>query len=214
LLIFIFCLAGCTEKKPEQEKAYLIRAGQSVITEQEFKRAFELSKTAYAYDMVNDREFLQKARVQFLDQICERLLLMERARELGINISDSELKSAIDDIKKDYPEEEFEKELLESMISFHDWEQELKARLLMEKVIAKDLTSNIIVSPDEITAYNKKHKRKTKAKAKKEDIDKIITEFLKREKTEAAYKLWLDKLRKKYRIEINEADWEKIKSEN
>lgn len=210
--IFLFFLAGCNEKKTEEEKPYLIRAGSSVITVQEFKRAFELSKTAYAYDMVNDPEFLQKARVQFLDQICERLILMERARELGINISASELKSAVADITDGYPQEEFEQELLESMISYHDWEQEVKARLVMEKVIAKDLTSSITVSADEIADYKKKHNKKSKAK--KENIDKSITDLLKREKTETAYKSWLDKLQEKYRLEINETDWKKITSES
>lgn len=218
LFFLIFLLnffAGCIEKKQEPKKDYLIRAGKTFISAGEFKRAFEFSKSSYAYDLVNEKEFLQKARIQFLDQVCERLILMERARELGIWISDSDLKSAIELITKDYPEGEFENQLLESTISFTDWRKELKTRLLMEKVIEKDLTANIPVSPDEIAAYKKEHYKKSKIrKMKKEELDKAVTALLKREKSETAYKSWIDKLRKRYNIQINESDWKKIKSEN
>jgi hypothetical protein len=142
------------------------------------------------------------------------MIILERAEELGIYISDEEVEKAAADIKKDYPEDTFEKTLLEFAVSYESWEARLKNRLLMEKVVDSDLKDQVVISPEDIANYYKKNFKTqvldNEQTAKIEDIDEMIIKHLRREKTEEAYKKWIKKLKQKYNIEINHSQWEKI----
>jgi len=84
----------------------------------------------------------------------------------------------------------------------------------MEKVVAKDLGDQIEVTPRDVSEYYKvHHKNDTLTSDIKEtstDINKTAIKNLRRKKIEEAYRPWIKKLQKKYIIEINKEQWEKI----
>jgi hypothetical protein len=43
-----------------------------------------------------------------------------------------------------------------------------------------------------------------------EDINEMIIKHLRQQKTEEAYKIWIKELKRRYPIEINSIQWEKI----
>ena len=147
----------------------------------------------------------------------EELILLERARELEIRVTEEELESAIVKIKEDYPDEEtFEQTLLEYAVSYQSWRKGLKTRLLMDKLVERELKNRIVITPEEIAKYYKKHYSREQVGPEPgespQQIDTMIIEQIRREKTEAAYKSWIDNLQKRYAIEINKKEWEKILS--
>ncbi len=210
----VFVLGGCSDFKGPQKEAYLIRVGESVMTVKDFKQAFELAKIAYPHDSEQDAASSEKIHLQLLKQMTERMIIMERARELGIKISDSEINAAVADIKSDYPEGEFEKTLLESAIHYDSWKQELKIRLLMEKVVAAELDKAIEITSEDIASYRAEGEGKDETASDgtgtADGDEEAMVKNVYRKKTETAYQSWLRKLQEKYTIEINKAEWTKI----
>jgi hypothetical protein len=142
------------------------------------------------------------------------MIILERAAELGLTISDEEVEKAVADVKKDYPEDTFEKTLLEFAVSYETWRDRLRNRLLMEKVIDYELKELILITSEDIAKY---YEENFKAKApdadsemNTEDINKMIIEQLRREKMEQAYQTWINRLKQRYLIEINSIQWERI----
>jgi len=84
----------------------------------------------------------------------------------------------------------------------------------MEKVVAKELGDQIVVTPDDVSTYYEAHHENDELtpdmKEVPEDIKETIIKNLRRKKIEEAYKPWIKKLQKKYIIEVNKAQWEKI----
>jgi hypothetical protein len=124
----------------------LIRAGESTVTVQEFQEAFK-SGIAAASVPYGDTEALRSERYRTLNRLTEELIILQRARELKIEISDEELALAVNDIKKDYPDDTFEETLIENGISYLTWEKGLKRRLLMEKVVRRDVQEDFFPVP-------------------------------------------------------------------
>jgi hypothetical protein len=87
----------------------------------------------------------------------EELVIDRRAGELGIQLDDAELEAAIQEIKKDYPEDEFEQMLLESAIPFSLWKDRLRVRLLMEKVVDRELVQPVEITTQDIEDYYSAH---------------------------------------------------------
>ena len=109
------------------------------------------------------------------------------------------------------PEEKFSQTLIERAISYPAWEKRLKVRLLIEKLIEKELKEQITIEPTDVLAYYRQHYMATPGL---EDPlggrNELMIKQLRRQKAEHAYRDWVQNLRSKYVIEINRAVWEKI----
>lgn len=215
-LLVLYVLPGCADSEAKHGDEYLIRVGERITTIDDFKRTFEIVKAAYPHNVLKGSACLREARLSLLNQLIEQMIILARAVEQNIGISDSEVEEVIAGIKKDYPEGEFDKTLLEYAISYQSWKEALKNRLLIEKVIAEELEERVVITPGNISEYYERNYERFLLNSDSKEISANINEFivkhLRREKVEEAYKVWIKKLRKNYKIEINRDRWEEIAS--
>lgn len=213
-LLLFYVVAGCMDSGSNPDDEHLIRVSDRVLTVLEFNRAFEISKTAYPHNLRHEPDNLKEAQLRLLNQLMVEMIILERAEELSLIISDEEIEKAVADIKSDYPEDSFEKTLLEFAVSYESWKARLKNRLLMEKVVDSELKNQIVITPEDIAAYYEKNVRDQKpgmdSETEIEDINEMMIKHLRQQKTEEAYKKWIKELKQRYPIEINSIQWEKI----
>lgn len=215
-LLVLCVLSACADPEIKHGDEYLIRVGERITTIDDFNRAFEIVKTAYPHNVLKGSACLREARLSLLNQLVEQMIILERAGEQNICISDSEFEEVIAGIRKDYPEGEFDKTLLEYAISYQSWKEALKNRLLIEKVIAEELEKKVVITPESISEYYERNYDSfflnPGSKENPANINEFVVKHLRREKAEEAYKDWIKKLKKNYKIEINRARWEEIAS--
>ena len=210
----LFLWSGCGEKESDLGNEVLIRVGDRVVTILDFNEAFEISKTAFGSGNSGQSDDLRKAQLRLLNELSVDMVLLERAQEIGVSVTKAELAKAVAEIKNDYPAGEFEKTLLEFAVSYKAWESRLKMRLIMEKVIDKDLKNRITITPEDIAAYYKNNFQGSRDEPDSgpasADINEIIVNQLRRKKAEETYNAWVEELKTKYEIEINKELWKKI----
>ena len=209
-LLAVFMLSGCSGTESVQIDEYLVSVDENVVSVLDFQRAFETAKSAYPHNMTNESSVYRELKQKILNQMIEELLVVQRAKELHITVTDQELVDAVEKIKRDYPEDEFEQMLLEYAISYKLWEKGLRTRLLMEKVTTEDLKNNIAVTPDDIAKYYSEHRKDGSGDTSNKPATEIAIKNLRNAKAESAYKTWINELQRKYKIEINKKQWEKI----
>jgi len=213
-MLLVGVLAGCVNSGSNSGNEPLIRVRDRVLTVFEFNEAFEFIQSAHPQDLKDHPEDMRNAQRRLLNQLAVEMIILERAKELGLSISDEELNKAVAEIKSDYPEDTFEKTLLKTAISFEIWEARLKNRMLMQKVVDSELKDKIVITPEDIADYYERN-LKTRAQeseiaGSKDDLNEMIIKYLRREKAEKAYTVWINNLKKQYNIEIYSAQWEKI----
>lgn len=213
-LLLLYGFAGCMNSESSADNEYLIRVSDRVLTVLEFNQAFEISKTAYPHNLRHEADNFKKAQLRLLNQLMVEMIILERAEELGIYVSDEEVEKAVADIKQDYPEDTFEKTLLEFAVSYGSWEARLRNRLLMEKVVDRELKNQIVITSEDIAKYYEKNfmaqAPNMESATKMGDINEMMIKHLRQEKTEKAYKKWIKELKQRYPIEINSIQWERI----
>jgi len=159
-LIIIFSTVllffACVEKsKLDNRDEMFVKVDDHVLTLAEFSDFFEPLRMDYGQGQENDG--LRKARLRFLLQIVEEMIILRRAEELGLHVTDQELNQAIDNMSEGYEEKGFENVFMKRAISFETWKKRLKMQLLVEKVIRKDLAEKINVTPEEISDHCDKY---------------------------------------------------------
>ena len=156
-VFFLFLTLGCGEKGSDSENDVLIRVGDRVATILDFNEAYEISKTAIGSGNEGQSEDQQKAKLRLLNELTVEMVLLERAQEIGVSTTEAELDKAADEIKNDFPAGEFEETLLEFAVSYKTWKNRLKTRLIIEKVIDKELENRVTITPENIAEYYKKN---------------------------------------------------------
>jgi len=210
------CVLACTSNDSDQNRQCLIRSKNSVVTVEEFQLAYETAVGSYPADILYQPEVLKKIKLQVLNQLIEEMILSERGKELGIEITGTALNEAVADIRREYSDEEFEDMLLTLSMPFSTWKQAVKKRLLIQTVIEKDLVENVVIRPEEITARCRQietERAMVKTGQTSEESEKIrenIFRQLRREKAEAGYADWLKSLRTRFEVEIEGKIWETL----
>lgn len=119
----------------------------------------KISLMADAPSLNEDQRTLLKTDV--LNELIDEKVMINRAGRLGISVSDGELKKRIDEIKKDYPDGQF-RELFKGRESYYrTWTDELRKRLILEKLIHQDVNPRIAVTDEEILSYIKSHAKES-----------------------------------------------------
>ena len=95
VLLAVYALSGCTDPDAIQSDEYILRLGDNVVTVSDYNRAFEIAKTAYPHNEMQDPTAVRNAKLRLLNQMSEEMLIQKRAKEIGITISDTEIEKAV-----------------------------------------------------------------------------------------------------------------------
>jgi len=132
-----------------------INVDGKVLTLSEFNELFEAFRMDW--EPAGKAGDLRETRAAFLLQLVEELIILRRAEELGLEISQSELDSAMKTMRASYGEDGLEEMFIKKAVSPDTWKKRLKMQLLVDKVIDTDLAQKISVDPEDIRAYHEKH---------------------------------------------------------
>ena len=207
LITVCLLLAACIASKGDED-AFLFKIGDGAVSVAEFKRALEREQPDALSDQ-GDGDI--GAVLSFLNQMIEERLLLARAREIGVTIEDADLNAAVDQVRADYPDDTFEETLLESAVSFNQWREQLRRRLLLEKVVHQELEQQVEIAPEDVAAYYAEHYagREDAADTQPltaERVNAAIITHLRRTKAQEGYPAWIQGLQNRYGLEI---DWER-----
>ena len=142
----VLILLNCGDFNSKRDTEYLIRVGDHSVTAVDFNNALEFAKTAYPHNATQASAVNKSIRLRLFNQLIEELILLQKAGELKISVSDTEIEAAIAEIKSDYPDDTFEQTFLENAISYDIWKERITKRLIIEKVIALELEDKIAIT--------------------------------------------------------------------
>lgn len=212
LVVFIgmVTVGGCS--RDDHGNDYLMRVQDISISLIEYKQAVEAAREdAFPGEREIDIDVLNDLRVRVLNQLSEQMMILAFAKTNGITVSEMELEKAVEEIKADYPDNTFEETLLENAVSFNYWKGKLANRLLINKVIDRELVEKVQITTDDVADYYKtQYPDGVDADEDSDAINKKIVRHLRQQKAESAYKGWIETMRQAYPVDINKKLWESV----
>ena len=159
IVIFSFLVACGSEKpSPPPEPAVATVNGQS-IEFKEFEKALREATALAKREMPMKRGETESLMEEVLDNLIQERIMIQRARDLFLSIGEEELAARIEEIRKDY-NGQFDKIFGEDGgISLFEWKEALRKRMLLDKLIARDVNEKIQVADEEAERYYNDHRR-------------------------------------------------------
>jgi peptidyl-prolyl cis-trans isomerase SurA len=98
-------------------------------------------------------EEVLSAKLGLLNELIVQELILAKARELKIEVADTELDQAYADAKKNIPDEAFQKELESRKLTAAEMREGLRRDLITQKVFEREVLSKITVTDQEVSAF-------------------------------------------------------------
>lgn len=120
------------------------------IRQEEIEKAFR--RSVQPGQPLSDEEALT-AKLNLLEQAIAEDIMLAKARELNIQLPDTEVDTAYNEGKKNIPDDAFNKELTARNLTAADMRERVRRDLLAQKVIEREVTAKIAVTDQEVTDF-------------------------------------------------------------
>jgi hypothetical protein len=210
LCLVVATLWSCSQSQPETD--YLVRVAGQIVTIDQFQRRVQTAgEEAFPDAQGPDGADFSALRLRLLNQISEELIIAAHATSIGVAVSDAEIEQSVKKIKADYPDDTFKETLLENAVSFDTWKQQLAMRLLVDKVVKKEIVDRVNITGEDVAGYIQTHyPGGAPTGDDKEAVHQKIVRHLRYLKAEQLYPQWMDQLRKQYPVDINQERWDQL----
>lgn len=156
-IAFIVLSSGRPEEPRSPEKVAALVNGESIPVSFFQERYARFAKRANVPEPASSST--PELKMGFLNRLVETRLLLQEARILGLTVSDEEIDGEISRIAQDYPKDPFIDTPGGSGLAMEDWREEHREKLLIEKVVHREVDSVIHVSDEDVLQYYKDHKK-------------------------------------------------------
>lgn len=152
-LMAVSLLGACTRQPPPPPAppadAWATVDGRHIVAadvEKAYQRARDLSATLSS-------EELQAARMSLLEDLITQDLLLAKARELMIDVTQAEVDKAFTEARGTLTEEQFQQGLTERTLTASDVQASLRRDLIVQKVLDSQVTSKVVITDAEVSDF-------------------------------------------------------------
>jgi foldase protein PrsA len=155
-------VAGCGSGKKTVPTNAVAVVGEETITKGEFDQLLEQARGSYKqqkrpFPKAGSQEY-QALRGQAMQFLVQRAQFEQKAEDLDIKVSDSDVEKRLEQLKKQYfenSEKKYREQLKQQGLSEDQVRDDVRAQLIQEKIY-NEVTKGVKVSDDEIEkSYNK-----------------------------------------------------------
>jgi parvulin-like peptidyl-prolyl isomerase len=154
-------VTGCRSRSGDgsaggAEPGVMARVNSYKVMGAEFDRAYRIATAGAPQKPVALEE--EALRLQILDQIIQTRLILEKAEQLGIKVSDNDVDAKLGEDKKNYTVEEFQKKLKDVGLTENDYKTYISHSLTVDKVMAKEITPRLNITDGDVNAFYDRNK--------------------------------------------------------
>lgn len=192
ILYSVFCVS-CSAKVVERIAA---RVNNEVIFQSELE---DYVRSVRAQTGLEGQG--EEVKKKVLDQLIEEKILLQQAEKEKIEVSEDEVKTALQNIGDKFPtKEEFNKELRKQGLTVAELQDNLRKQLKILRLIEKNVKRKIQVTAKDVKEYYLQHK--DEIKKNEEEAKEEIRNILFDKKFNEIFTKWMRKLKENAVIEI------------
>ncbi|HON58707.1 MAG TPA: peptidyl-prolyl cis-trans isomerase [Smithella sp.] len=164
-LLWAVCFAVSCEQLDSYSKPYVASVNGSKIYLDDYQRELARKRHLVPEDFLSRPEGMKKFEEEVLEGMIAEKIMLLRAKELNITVSDSAVEEKISEMKKDYGDD-FTNLFAREKISYEIWKEWLKKEMILQSLVDVDVNSKIKITDTEAEDYFKRHQDNYKTEAR------------------------------------------------
>jgi len=147
----------------------LVVVNDHIITRRIYQQAVEQESAALyrQYTGAELDERLQDTRDQTLQGLIDSFVLEDKARDLGVQVTDEQLRAIVEDVKRNNKftsDADFDQALRSNLgIGLNDYIKDTRRKVVQQEVLRREIYSKVAVDEQELRAYYEQHRDEYRA---------------------------------------------------
>ena len=159
IAVTVYFLFRAEEVVPPTPSATLVaEVNGRPISVETFNQKYDHFTQRFNVPVSKTPSSISELKLGFLNKLIETELLLQEAEVRGLTVTEEELDREISHLKEDYPKDTLNEALERIGLKLEQWKEDRKEKLLIDKLIQREIDSVIHVSDDEIREYYDTHK--------------------------------------------------------
>ena len=160
LVLILLLVVACRGQEASRSTASPVATvnGEPIGSE-EFQKRLEKERALVTSEAALSQEQMTSLKEEALNRLIDEKVMLQRAGQLALAVSDAEIEVRIGEIKKDYGADGFNALFGDGGIDYPVWRKSLQQRMLLEKVITRDVNAKVDVSDREAELYFKANRK-------------------------------------------------------
>lgn len=155
-VIYVFLFSGSAQAGVLLDKVVAV-VNQEIITWSELYKAMEADAGPELNQLKDDQRasIFRENEGPFLEKLIDTKLQLQEASNLGIGVSDQELRDAVDNIKKKYSmtEDDFIESLRKEGFTFSEYRKRLREQIIVSKIVNTQINNKIIITDQDLNNF-------------------------------------------------------------
>ncbi len=147
--VAVACESGPPSQPAPSANAWAVVDGRE-ITRDDVEKAYRRSNQAS--QSLSEEEVLG-VKLSILDELIVQDLVLAKARELKIDVPESDLDAAYLEARRNISDEEFKRELASRSLTAGDMREGLRRDMLAQKLFEREVVSKVSVTDQEVAAF-------------------------------------------------------------
>ncbi len=147
LLPILLCVPACKKSAPANVAATV---NNRAISDTELERTYQQSQLA-APGQSGEQTMAQKLEV--LRGLIDSEIMLQRAEKQGLLAGDADVEAKLTEVRAPWTKEQFEQQLRDNKMTLDDLKSKIRRELSIQKLINKDITSHIVITDADVTAF-------------------------------------------------------------
>lgn len=143
---------------PAPEVKLVAEVNGKPITAEVFKDKYSRFTLRFHIPAAKSSSSVSELKLGFLNKLIETELLLQEAAVRNLTVTDEELDREINHLKEDYPKDTMNEVLERIGLKLEGWKEDRKEKMLIDKLIKREIDSVIHVSDDVIREYYEANK--------------------------------------------------------
>src|SRR5262245_25173626 len=144
----VLSTAACKRTPPANVAA---EVNSHAITMAELEKTYQ-AQYPQPVERANEDQVMSN-KLEVLNGLITSEIMQQRAEQLGLAAVDADVEAEFNKMKAPYTKEEFDKQLAERHLTVEDLRAQLRRDLTVNKLINKEITSNITITDADVTNF-------------------------------------------------------------
>ena len=147
VVLALCCAPACKRSAPADVAATV---NNRAITYAELERTYQQSQLSTPGQ---SEEQTMAQRLEVLRGLIDSEIMLQRAEKQGLLAGDADVEAKLTELKAPWTKEQFEQQLRDNKMSLDDLKSKIRRDLSIQKLINKDITSHIVITDADVTAF-------------------------------------------------------------
>lgn len=146
-------LGGCKHTAaPPSPDVWAVANGQS-ITRDQTEKYYRSRISAQGQTTSPSQDEALSLTLSIVDELINDELLLQRAKQMGLEATDGELEDKFTEVKGPFTEEEFQRQLKDRGVTVDDLKQDIRRQISLDKVLNREVVAKISITDQDVSDF-------------------------------------------------------------